>query len=91
LCPDSNHAEILRSGPAAWNAWRETNPTTVPDLAGVALKFSQRQMGPSNGGPINLSSARLHNAVFRFAILSAARLELADMSGAIRPTSAARI
>jgi len=82
LSPDPNHAEVLRSGPKAWNAWREKNPSIVPDLAGIALKSSERQMGPTNEGPINLKSARLQDAVLRFATLSAADLEAADMSGA---------
>jgi uncharacterized protein YjbI with pentapeptide repeats len=82
LSSDPDHAEIFRSGPTAWNAWREKNPSTVPDLAGIALKLSERQMGPINGGPINLKSARLQDAFLRFATLSAADLEAADMSGA---------
>ena len=82
MSPEPNHAEILRSGPTAWNAWREKNPSAIPDLAGIALKLSERQMGPISGGPINLRSARLQDAGFRFATLSAADLEAADMSGA---------
>ena len=81
MSPDPNHVEILRSGPPAWNAWREKNPSTVPELAGIALKLSERQMGPTNGGPINLKSARLQNAFLRFATLLAADLEAADMPG----------
>jgi hypothetical protein len=82
LFSDPDHAEILRRGPKAWNAWREKNPSTVPDLAGIALKLSERQMGPVSGGPINLKSARLQDAFLRFATLSAADLEAAEMSGA---------
>jgi len=81
LFPDPNHVEILRSGPPAWNAWREKNPSTVPELAGIALKLSERQMGPTNGGPINLKSARLQNAFLRFGTLLAADLEAAEMPG----------
>ena len=82
LLPDPQDVEILRSGPRAWNAWRENNPSTVPDLTGIALSLSERQMGPINGGPINLKSARLQGAMLRFATLSAADLEAADMSDA---------
>src|SRR5262245_2884799 len=39
-------------------------------------------MGPMNGGPINLASARLRRASLRFATLSGANLESADLSGA---------
>jgi hypothetical protein len=82
VSPGPDHAEILRSGPTAWNAWREENPSIVPDLAGIALKLSERQMGPINGGPINLKSALLQEAMLPFATLSAAELEAADLSGA---------
>jgi uncharacterized protein YjbI with pentapeptide repeats len=82
LLPDPKDIEILRSGPRAWNAWRENHPSTVPDLTGIALSLSERQMGPINGGPINLKSARLQGAFLRFATLSAANLEAADMSDA---------
>ena len=82
LLPDTKDVEILRSGPRAWNAWRENNPSTVPNLTGIALSLSERQMGPINGGPINLKSARLQGAFLRFATLSAADLEAADMSAA---------
>ena len=82
LLPDPQDVEILRSGPRAWNAWRENNPSTVPDLTGITLRLSERQMGPINGGPINLKSALLQGAFLRFATLSAADLEAADMSAA---------
>jgi hypothetical protein len=81
VAPHPDHAEILRSGPTAWNAWRHENPSIVPDLVGIALKLNERQMGPINGGPINLKSARLQDAMLRFATLSAAELEAADLSG----------
>ncbi|MGZ5916640.1 MAG: pentapeptide repeat-containing protein [Methyloceanibacter sp.] len=80
--PEATHVEILRSGPRAWNAWREKNPSTIPDLSGIALKLSERQMGPINGGPINLKSTCLKDAFLRFATLLAADLEAADMSNA---------
>jgi hypothetical protein len=82
LSSDPGHFEIFRRGPKAWNAWREQNPTTIPQLAGIALKLSERQMGPANGGPINLKAARLQDAFLRFATLSAGNLEAADLSGA---------
>ena len=82
MLPDPKDVEILRSGPRAWNAWRENHPSTVPELTGIALSLSERQMGPINGGPINLKSARLQGAFLRFATLSAADLEAADMSDA---------
>ena len=77
-----NVAEILRSGPKAFNAWREKYPSKIPDLAGIALTLSERQMGSMNGGPINLTCARLNDATLRFATMSGANLEAADLSGA---------
>jgi lipoprotein-anchoring transpeptidase ErfK/SrfK/peptidoglycan hydrolase-like protein with peptidoglycan-binding domain len=82
LSCDRNHAEILRSGPTAWNAWRKQNPTTVPELAGIALKLAEHRLGSRNGEPINLKSARLQDAILRFATLVAADLEAADMTRA---------
>jgi uncharacterized protein YjbI with pentapeptide repeats len=78
----SEHIEILRRGPKAWNAWREKNPFQVPNLDNAAPTLDERQLGPINGGPINLRSARMQRAFLRFATLSAANLEAADMSGA---------
>jgi uncharacterized protein YjbI with pentapeptide repeats len=77
LPPDPNHAEVLCSGSNAWNAWREQNPSTIPDLTGIALQLSE-----SNGGPVNLQAASLQGALLRFATLSTANLEAADLSGA---------
>lgn len=82
LSADSEHIEVLRRGPRAWNAWRTRNPSMLPILTCIALSASERQMGPVNGGPINLASARLRRASFRFATLSGANLETADLSNA---------
>ena len=69
-----HHVEILRGGPEAWNAWRKKRPSTIPHLTGVVLAASERELGGTRGAPINLKSARLQEAVFRFATLSAANL-----------------
>lgn len=37
---DPLHLETLKSGPAAWNAWRSQNPQTVPDLSQADLSGS---------------------------------------------------
>ena len=78
----SSHVGILRHGPSAWNAWRQKNPTAVPNLAGIALEASERQLGPTHGGPINLKAALLRDAELRFATLTTADLAAADLSGA---------
>ena len=79
---NSEHTEILRRGPRAWNAWRQDNPSHIPNLDDAALSLSERQLGPINGGPINLHSATIQRAIFRSANLSAGDLESADLSGA---------
>ena len=82
LSPVSSHVGILRSGPNAWNAWRQENPSAIPNLAGIALDSSERQLGAMHGGPINLRGALLRDAVLRFATLTTADLAAADLSGA---------
>ena len=77
-----HHVEILRGGPEAWNAWRKKRPSTIPHLTGVVLAASERELGGTRGAPINLKSARLQDAVFRFATLSAANLQAADLAHA---------
>ena len=76
---DAEHVEMLRRGPRSWNAWREQNPTTLPNLTGLRLSASERQMGVMNGGPINLASARMRRAYLRFATLSGANLAGANL------------
>src|SRR5262249_132366 len=77
---NSEHTEILRRGPRAWNAWRQDNPSHIPNLDDAVLSLSERQMGPINGGPINLSGDRMRRAFFRSANLWGGDLECADLS-----------
>ena len=42
LLPDPKHIEMLRRGPEAWDAWREHDRSVIPNLAGIALKLSER-------------------------------------------------
>jgi hypothetical protein len=79
---DAEHVEMLRRGPRLWNTWRAQNPTTTPNLTGLRLSASERQMGVMNGGPINLASARMRRAQLRFATLSGANLSGANLAGA---------
>jgi len=78
----SSHVGILRNGTDAWNAWRQENPSAIPNLADIALDSSERQLGPMHGGPINLRGALLRDAVLRFATLTTADLAAANLSGA---------
>jgi curved DNA-binding protein CbpA len=76
------HLEKLCEGPKAWNAWRQANPNIVPDLSEIQLTLHQRQLGPSNGGPINFQGADLERAVLRYATLTGADLEGGRLVGA---------
>lgn len=76
------HVEILRRGPRTWNAWRAENPSIVPDLGGIALSIGDRQLGPMNGGPINLSRTQLTDAALYFATLTGADMRGCDLTNA---------
>ncbi|MEJ2118664.1 MAG: pentapeptide repeat-containing protein, partial [Alphaproteobacteria bacterium] len=79
---NSDHLEILCQGPKVWNAWRDENPQIIPDLSKVNVALSERQFGPSEGGPINLRAVNLEGANLRFTTLTEADLEGARLVGA---------
>ncbi len=62
--------------------WREHYPWIIPNLTGIAPSLTECQLGPLNGGPINLATARLRGARLGRATLSEANLEGADLSEA---------
>jgi hypothetical protein len=76
------HLEKLCEGAKAWNAWRSSDPDIAPELSEIRLTLHQRQLGPSNGGPINLHSADLERASLPYATLSGADLSDARLIGA---------
>jgi uncharacterized protein YjbI with pentapeptide repeats len=91
------HAEVLRAGVPAWNKWRREHPGVVPNLHDLKVSISERQFGPVQGGPVNLSraeicrgqldqatlvEANLMGAVLTDCDLSDARLDNADLRGA---------
>ena len=76
------HVEVLLAGPRVWNHWRETNPEKIPDLKNLQPTLNQRQMGPVNGGPVNLRTALLQDAFLRYATLSHADLKDANLTNA---------
>jgi hypothetical protein len=71
--------EKLLQGPKAWNAWRQEDPDHIPDLRDAELTMSQRQFGPGNGGPIDLSDADLQGMVLRHSTLTDASLARANL------------
>ena len=43
-CGPAEWSEILRRGARAWNAWRDDYPWIIPDLTGIAGRFSNRDL-----------------------------------------------
>lgn len=73
--PDRKHFDFLAQGRSVWNAWRDANPNTVPQLRSARL----------NGH--DLSGFDLHDAYMRRAHLTGAcldecKLREANLSGA---------
>jgi hypothetical protein len=69
------HVAKLLEGVEAWNAWRTTNPRTIPDLTGADL-------AQANLHDVDLSDADLQGAVLDSAILRGADLTNANLQGA---------
>ena len=78
---DRDHVVVLCRGSAKWNAWRAENPTTTPNLVGLAFKPSERVLNAASNPPLNLKAARLHRAVLRFSALSGVDFENAELFG----------
>jgi uncharacterized protein YjbI with pentapeptide repeats len=67
------HVRIMKQGVQAWNAWRQENSSTRPDLSGADLSWAEL-----NGA--NLSGADLRQANLWVANLRGADLCQADLS-----------
>ena len=76
------HFEKLIERAGAWNEWRAANPGIIPDLSHVSLTPGQKQFGPVNGGPINLSAVNLFKADLSNATLIEADLRNAELAEA---------
>jgi curved DNA-binding protein CbpA len=79
---DAEDLEKLCQGPRTWNDWRAESPERIPDLRSLRLTLSQRQFGPSNGGPINLQDTDLEGAELRHANLTGAQMAYANLVAA---------
>lgn len=76
---DINHLAKFQEGARAWNAWRAECPGITPDLRNLVCNLGQKQLGPANGGPINLNDALLNGAKLHSANLFEAQLSNADL------------
>jgi uncharacterized protein YjbI with pentapeptide repeats len=74
---DDEQVAKLRQGVAAWNAWRQDNPTIQPDLSRITLEgtdFSGVNLSRTNLGGANLNRIYLIRADLTGADLSEASL-----------------
>jgi uncharacterized protein YjbI with pentapeptide repeats len=72
---DERHIDLLHQGAVAWNAWRQGQPRTTPDLSGAPLR------GLDLSG-VDLSDADLSDADLRGTVLRGARLVRAHLNRA---------
>jgi uncharacterized protein YjbI with pentapeptide repeats len=75
-----DHLKMLQQGVDVWNAWREREPLTAPDLVGASL--SGEHLPTANLREANLRGAKLDHANLSGANLYEADLALANLSGA---------
>jgi len=66
--PSTEHLEILKSGQALWNEWRESNPSVVPDFSW------------SNMPGLDLSGYNMANANLKLAFCKGCDFSKADFS-----------
>lgn len=78
---DPDQVALLRSGVAAWNAWRSQHAETVPDLAGAALRGLD--LSAADLGAADLRKADLRGTILRGARLARARLDEANLFKAV--------
>jgi hypothetical protein len=93
--PNPEQLAKLMEGVDAWNAWREQNPSILPDLSyaklaggkffGINLKQAKlykAQLNNANLGKANLAGANLSKANLKGANLEKANLKSANLIGA---------
>jgi uncharacterized protein YjbI with pentapeptide repeats len=77
---NQEHLDILRKRVKVWNAWRERNPDSWPDLRDA--KLARARLIGANLNGANLDSADLEGADLRRADLRDADLKYARLNGA---------
>ena len=75
-----DHVAQLMKGVSAWNAWRDENPTSSPDLSEADLEY--KTLSGANFSRADLIDADLRRAELVGANLSRANLSRANLNGA---------
>lgn len=82
---NQEHVKRLKQGVTGWNAWREENPETQPDLRGINLteaRLSRADLSDTYLSDAILRDADLSRSILSYADLHEADLREADMSDA---------
>jgi hypothetical protein len=88
---NDDHIALIKKGVAAWNAWRDENPSILPDLGATLLSGAtplrganlvQANLGQADLGGADLGQAKLTEADLSGADLGLANLRSADLRGA---------
>jgi len=81
---NDEHVAMLKKGVDAWNAWRDENPDTRPDLTEANLTGADLNGANLSGADLsgaNLSGANLRGTIFFEADLSGVNITGADLRG----------
>jgi len=86
---NKDHLAVFNQGEAVWNSWRDTNPTTQPDLSRLVARNARLssfafQGAILNGADLmrsNLNNARLDGAELQGALLNECDLREATLAG----------
>jgi uncharacterized protein YjbI with pentapeptide repeats len=76
---NDEHVALLKQGVDVWNAWRERNPTTRPDLANADLNEVNLEPDQKMADGVNLNEADLQEVNFSKANLYKASFYGADL------------
>jgi len=80
---NSEHLEVLKQGPEAWNSWRKENPETRPDLSGLSDLWIPIRAAVYDFEMTNISEANLAGCNLCGCNFQAANLQGTNFSGAL--------